>query len=100
MSAYIHERSRRGPIILLIVSFLFVNFLFFIDEGWYDLRWMKQPGNWLVFALYLGILFGSQMIFYTWICRRLQRSDRIMLSAIGGMALLFIVVFSIWGVAA
>ncbi len=79
---------------------MFVNFLFFIDEGWYDLRWMKQPGNWLVFALYLGILFGSQMIFYNWICRRFQLSDRIVLSAIGGVALLFIVVFSIWGVAA
>ncbi len=100
MSAHIHERIRSGPFILLIVSFLFVNFLFFIDEGWYDLRWMKQPGNWLAFALYLGILFGSQMIFHTWICCRLQRSDRIVLSAIGGVVLLFIVVFAIWGIAA
>ena len=95
----IADRIARGPIILLIVAFLFVNFLFFIDEGWYDLRWMKQPGNWLVFALYLGILFGSKMIFYTWICRRLQHSDRIVLSAIGGVVLLFIVVFSVWGIA-
>lgn len=96
----IAARIQRGPIILLIAAFLFVNFLFFIDEGWYDLRWMKQSGNWLAFALYLGILFGSQMIFYTWICRRLQSSDRIVLSAIGGVVLLFIVVFSIWVVAA
>ena len=100
MSASIHTRPGRAPIILLIVAFLIVNFLFFIDEGWYDLRWMKQPGNWLVFALYLGLLFVSQMIFYTWICRRLISSDRIVLSAIGGVVLLFIIVFSIWGIAA
>ena len=28
-------------------------FLFFIDEGYYDFRWMKDLGNWFVFVIYV-----------------------------------------------
>ena len=100
MKVSIDERIRRGPIILLIAAFLIVNFLFFIDEGWYDLRWMKQPGNWLAFFIYLGILYGAEMACHSWVFRRSGGSARIILSIIGGLVLLFAMVFAIWGIAA
>lgn len=31
--------------------------LFYIDEGFYDLRWMKDIGNWIVFIIYVS-MFG------------------------------------------
>lgn len=37
----------------LWISLLVTNFLFFIDEGYNDFRWMKDPGNWLVFLIYV-----------------------------------------------
>lgn len=39
-----------------INSFLISQFLFFIDEGSYDFRWMTNAGNWLVFVFYFMIL--------------------------------------------
>ena len=53
----------------LVASFIIVMFLFFIDEGYYDFRWMKEWGNWLVFCIYMIIFFPiqvliSQFLFY------------------------------------
>jgi hypothetical protein len=44
----------------LISSLFIVMFLFFIDEGYYDFRWMKDPGNWFVFMIYMIIFFPIQ----------------------------------------
>ena len=37
-------------------------FLFYIDEGYYDFRWMKSIGNWIMFVIYSGGLFSGQII--------------------------------------
>ncbi len=44
----------------LISAFLIVMFLFFIDEGYNDFRRMKDPGNWIVFVIYMIIFFPIQ----------------------------------------
>lgn len=44
----------------LISAIFIVMFLFFIDEGYYDFRWMKEPGNWVVFVVYMLIFFPVQ----------------------------------------
>jgi hypothetical protein len=36
-------------------------FLFFIDEGYYDLRWMADAGNWIVFFIYFIIMIPIQL---------------------------------------
>ncbi|WP_442787595.1 hypothetical protein [Flavobacterium suncheonense] len=43
-------------------SFLVTQFLFFIDEGFYDFRWMKDIGNWIVFTVYFIVLFGMLLL--------------------------------------
>lgn len=45
-----------------INSFLIFQFLFFIDEGFYDFRWMMSWGNWVIFAIYFLILFGLLLL--------------------------------------
>jgi len=37
----------------LLSSVIVTLFLFFIDEGNYDFRWMASFGNWVVFLLYV-----------------------------------------------
>ncbi len=49
--------SNRTVGIILLSTFAFIFFLCFIDEGYYDFRWMKNLGNWVVFFLYWMILF-------------------------------------------
>lgn len=36
--------------------------LFFIDEGYYDFRWMLSWGNWIVFGIYIILLFPVQWL--------------------------------------
>lgn len=37
-------------------------FLFYIDEGYYNFKWMLNIGNWVVFAIYVSILFFAQWL--------------------------------------
>lgn len=51
------ERTYLFPITsAIILTFC----LFFIDEGYYDLRWMKSSYNWLIFSLFVGGFFLGQ----------------------------------------
>jgi hypothetical protein len=50
-------------IVLLAISAFVTLFLFYIDEGYYNFKWMLDAGNWVVFLLYLGILFSIQWVF-------------------------------------
>ena len=45
-----------------INSFLISQFLFFIDEGFYDFRWMMSWRNWVIFTIYFLILFGLLLL--------------------------------------
>ncbi len=56
----LQARKQEDLISPLISAFLIVMFLFFIDEGYYDFRWMKDSGNWLVFVIYMIIFFPIQ----------------------------------------
>jgi len=41
----------------LAFSVLFTLFLFFIDEGYYDLTSFKSLGNWIIFIPYVVIIY-------------------------------------------
>ena len=52
----------------ILISIFVCAFLFCIDEGYNDFRWMKDPGNWFVYTIYvsgftLGQLFITRLIF-------------------------------------
>ncbi|MBP7166455.1 MAG: hypothetical protein KBB64_02195, partial [Bacteroidia bacterium] len=51
----------REFLISFVVAFVITNLLFFIDEGYYDFRWMKEAGNWFVFLVYVLIQFAGQL---------------------------------------
>lgn len=49
-------------LIPLLLALLVTGFLFYIDEGYYDMRWMEDPGNWFVFFIYSGIILAGQLL--------------------------------------
>ena len=54
------ERTFMFP---LVFSICLTMFLFFIDEGYYNFTWMKDPWNWLIFGCYgLGFFIGTAII--------------------------------------
>lgn len=65
---------RREFLISFVVAFLITNFLFFIDEGYYDFRWMKEAGNWFVFLVYVLIQFAGQLGVF-WLAKKTGRTN-------------------------
>lgn len=61
-----HKQSDLDKAILVfaIIGTLITQYLFFIDEGYNDFRWMKSFGNWIVYLLYFGAIFFTQFIGY------------------------------------
>jgi len=49
-------------LIPLMLAILVTGLLFFIDEGYYDMRWVEDPGNWFIFFVYSGIILGGQLL--------------------------------------
>jgi len=50
-------------ILPLLNALLLTLFLFYIDEGFYDFRWMLNIGNWIVFLFYIAAIYVVQLIF-------------------------------------
>ncbi len=45
-------------------AILVTTFLFYIDEGYYNFNWMKNPGSWLIFGIYSLALSFAQWMTY------------------------------------
>jgi len=54
--------SKRQIKISFIIANILTQFLFFIDEGWYDFRWMKSWGNWVVYLIYILLIWGLSLL--------------------------------------
>lgn len=46
----------------LLNALMITLFLFYIDEGFYDFRWMLNFGNWIVFLVYVAAIYGVQLL--------------------------------------
>jgi cation transport ATPase len=83
---------------LWIGAFLITNLFLFVDEGYYDFRWMSNVGNWIAFALYLVMIFLVEYFFFKLIFRKTQgvmKSVYSVLSTIGVSVLFIIATFFI-----
>ncbi|MER3328253.1 MAG: hypothetical protein RIF34_01655, partial [Candidatus Kapaibacterium sp.] len=49
---------------MVISSIIVTIFLLYIDEGYYNFSWMTNIGNWLVGAVYAGIIAAIQIAIY------------------------------------
>lgn len=69
----------------VVATFIIVMFLFYIDEGYYDFRWMRNVGNWLMFVVYLALVFPMQWLLAGMIRRVLGANDHFL--AVTGLTL-------------
>ncbi len=61
-------------LIPFISALLSVLFLAFIDEGYYDFRWMADAGSWVAFGIYIAIFFVLQALIYNFALSALNGS--------------------------
>ena len=50
--------SDKSTRINLVLAAVFTLFLFYIDEGYYNFKWMLDAGSWVVYFLYVIVFFG------------------------------------------
>ena len=81
--------QRNETIAPFLSALVIVMFLFFIDEGYYDFRWMKDAGNWLVFVFYLAFFFLFQWLVWKFILRRLTGWQKVVAMTGLGLGLTF-----------
>lgn len=99
------ESSPWLSFILIGIPLLITLVLFYIDEGYYDFRWMKQPGNWVPFFLYWGAMIFGEFLMHYMLPKNMSGTQRITLILLIGMPLgvllLFLIVFGgikLWSV--
>ncbi len=81
-----------GRIILIITTLLVTNFLFYIDEGYYDFRWMRDAGNWIVFLIYLLPMLLVQLIVFEVVYKFYRLPGRVLISLLAAWAVTFLLV--------
>ncbi len=47
----------------LLIAITITSVLFYIDEGFYNFKWMLNIGNWIVFLIYVAAIYILQLIF-------------------------------------
>lgn len=89
------ESANKELFIYFLNSFLITNILFFIDEGFYDFRWMTNAGNWIIFFVYLSMIAGVQILFSQVILNRFIEQRKRITSVVLGT--IFIISFLVLG---
>jgi hypothetical protein len=59
------SRSRKSGFnftIPFVFALAATTFLFYIDEGYYNMKWAEDPGNWFIFFIYAGIILAGQLL--------------------------------------
>lgn len=47
----------------LLIAITVTSMLFYIDEGFYNFKWMLNIGNWIAFIIYIAAIYILQLIF-------------------------------------
>lgn len=57
-----HKAETKKYILPLFISIVITLFLFYIDEGFYNFKWMLNLGNWIAFFVYVAVIYMAQLI--------------------------------------
>lgn len=79
----------------MLIAFLFTNFLFFLDEGYFNFNWTFKGWNWVFFLIYfIFIVLGQQFAEIT-LLRKYNGSEKTFLSILLGVVVGLASVYSI-----
>ena len=68
------------------IALVYTLFLFYIDEGYNDFRWMNDLGNWIIFVVYLSVISGTLILLDHVLFKKLNNHYlRVFLTTVSGM---------------
>tara|TARA_R110000850_G_scaffold76408_6_gene165950 strand:- start:771 stop:1079 length:309 start_codon:yes stop_codon:yes gene_type:complete len=79
------SKSQDRSFLIFLLSALSIAFVFgYIDEGYYDLRWMKSIGNWIALGVYALMMLIGQLVFFHVVLSRYSGKGKMALSVVFG----------------
>lgn len=82
---------------LFVATHVLMQWAMWVDEGYFDFRWMKDPWNWVIYFIYTTLLFGIEWLYYRFIFRdRLGWIFATVLSFLAGVLTMMILLWSIF----
>jgi hypothetical protein len=90
--------ANRNHLAVLFTSSVLITFLlFFVDEGYYDFRWMTNIGSWIPFIVYLTAIFSGQWLFSALLLKKYRGPGKLLLSILGGATIgILVVIFGVF----
>jgi hypothetical protein len=79
--------SIRRDAVPIAAALLTTLFLFYIDEGYNDFRWMKEPGNWFAFIIYGGSFILGEYLVHRFVADELAPVPRTIVTVVLGLPL-------------
>jgi hypothetical protein len=80
----IQTKSNKQAYVFLFSAVIITLFLFYIDEGYYNFKWMLTLANWFAFLIYIIPIFGFQLLVYKLIGKLFSFQTSTILSIIIG----------------
>lgn len=80
-------------LILLLFTLSITFFLFYIDEGYYNFKWMLKIGNWVALFIYIIPIFFIQLGIYKLFKKNTSAYFKIALSLFSGTTIGLVLVF-------
>lgn len=84
-SASLSDKPREKTTLLFAGVALLITFIFgYTDEGYYDLRWMNNLGNWIVLGIYALAMLIGQLVFFHILLKKYKGAGKTAISAVFG----------------
>lgn len=83
----VFKKKNASPMVFALSAFIITTTLFYIDEGYYDLRWANDPFAWIIFAIYSIPIFGFQLLTYNLLPSKTGQSTKYVSSVLIGSSI-------------
>ncbi len=95
-TTFTNRQQTNSFFIHLLCAAAFTTFLFFIDEGYYSFKWMREAGNWLLFAIYTFGILSGQIVTQFLILRQYTGKYKMLFSCLIGVPLGTAILFAVF----
>lgn len=95
-SISVSQKKESADVLFIFLSAMMITFmLFYIDEGAYNFKWMRDAGNWIPFVLYTSGMIGGQVFIHQLFLKKQSGKHKLVFTALLGIPLgiLFTIAF-------
>jgi len=85
------EKKKFKPLFAhILISLLVTTLLCYIDEGYYNFEWTKDPANWFFFFIIAFFIVLGQTITNKWIFKKLDEYGKLIVTSLIGIPIGFL----------